>query len=107
MVGGKCLLISSPLPLAPLAVAGFLVADLVAWQYFDRFAGCLDFRCSGFCFARSLCWNVGWFAGFKRLVPMPFLAFVAASQQPSTIGALLQTFIVFALPNFPAEMSAG
>ena len=30
---------ASPLPPAPLAVAGFLVAGLVAWQYSDRCAG--------------------------------------------------------------------
>ena len=34
---------ASPLPPAPLAVAGFLVAGLVAWEYSDRLAGLLDF----------------------------------------------------------------
>ena len=30
---------ASPLPPAPLAVAGFMVAGLAAWQYSDRLAG--------------------------------------------------------------------
>ena len=34
---------ASPLPPAPLAVAGFMVAGLMAWQYYDRLAGLLDF----------------------------------------------------------------
>ena len=34
---------ASPLPPAPLAVAGFMVAGLVAWQCCDRLAGLLDF----------------------------------------------------------------
>ena len=32
-------LMASPLPPAPLAVAGFLVAGLVSWQYSDRPVG--------------------------------------------------------------------
>ena len=39
---------TSPLLPAPLAVAGFLVAGFVAWQYSDRLAGLLGFRCSVF-----------------------------------------------------------
>ena len=34
---------ASPLPLAPLAVAGFMVAGLAVWQYSDRLAGLLGF----------------------------------------------------------------
>ena len=34
---------ASPLPLAPLAVAGFMVVGLVGWQYSDRLAGLLGF----------------------------------------------------------------
>ena len=34
---------ASPLPPAPLAVAGFMVAGLVAWQYYDRLAGLFGF----------------------------------------------------------------
>jgi hypothetical protein len=34
---------ASPLPPAPLAVAGFMVAGLAAWQYSDRLAGLLGF----------------------------------------------------------------
>ena len=34
---------ASPLPPAPLAVAGFMVAGLAAWQYSDRLAGVLGF----------------------------------------------------------------
>ena len=52
----KCLLFftlylkASPLPPAPLAVAGFMVAGLAAWQYSDRLAGLLDFAvCFLFC----------------------------------------------------------
>ena len=41
---------ASPLPPAPLAVAGFMVAGLAAWQYSDRLAGLLDFAvCFLFC----------------------------------------------------------
>ena len=36
-------LMASPLPPVPLAVAGFMVVGLVAWQYSDRLAGLLDF----------------------------------------------------------------
>ena len=42
---------ASPLPPAPLAVAGFMVAGLVAWQYSDRLAGVL-----GFAVWFSFCW---------------------------------------------------
>ena len=34
---------ASPLPPAPLAVAGFMVAGLVAWQYSSWLAGLLGF----------------------------------------------------------------
>ena len=34
---------ASPLPPAPLAVAGVMVAGLAAWQYSDRLAGLLGF----------------------------------------------------------------
>ena len=34
---------ASPLPPAPLAVAGFMVAGLAAWQYSDRLVGLLGF----------------------------------------------------------------
>ena len=34
---------ASPLPPAPLAVAGFMVVGLVAWQYYDRLAVLLGF----------------------------------------------------------------
>ena len=41
---------ASPLPPAPLAVAGFMVAGLAAWQYSDRLAGLLGFAvCFLFC----------------------------------------------------------
>ena len=41
---------ASPLPPAPLAVAGFMVAGLAAWQYSDRLAGLLGFAvCFWFC----------------------------------------------------------
>ena len=39
----KIYLKASPLPPAPLAVAGFMVAGLVPWQYYDRLAGLLGF----------------------------------------------------------------
>ena len=41
---------ASPLPPAPLAVAGFMVAGLAAWQYSDRLAGLMGFAvCFLFC----------------------------------------------------------
>ena len=54
---------ASPLPPAPLAVAGFMVAGLVAWHYYDRLAGLLGFTV-WFCFASTLCWSVCWLVGF-------------------------------------------
>ena len=36
---------ASPMPPAPLAVAGFLVAGLVAWYSSDWLAGLLGFGC--------------------------------------------------------------
>ena len=50
----------SPLPPAPLAVAGFLVAGLVAWQYSDRLAGLLDLAVRFFAVLVS---SAGLFAG--------------------------------------------
>ena len=51
---------TSPLPPVPLVIAGFLVADLVAWQYSDRFGYCwlVEFLMFGVCFACSLYCNV-------------------------------------------------
>ena len=51
---------ASPLPPAPLAVAGFMVAGLVAWQYSDRLAGLLGFAVWFFVL---LVLSVGVFAG--------------------------------------------
>ena len=51
---------ASPLPPAPLAVAGFMVAGLVAWQYSDRLAGLMGFAV---CFFVLLVPSVGVFAG--------------------------------------------
>ena len=46
----KYYLKASPLPPAPLAVAGFMVAGVVAWQYSDRLAGLMGFAvCFLFC----------------------------------------------------------
>ena len=54
------------MPPAPLAVAGFMVAGVAAWQYSDRPAGLLAcwVLLSGFCFASTLCWSVCWLVGF-------------------------------------------
>ena len=41
--GWEFYLKASPLPPAPLVVAGFMVAGLAAWQYSDRLAGLLGF----------------------------------------------------------------
>ena len=60
---------ASPLPPAPLAVAGFMVAGLAAWQYSDRLAGLLVLL-SGFCFASTLGWSVCWLVRFWMLVSM-------------------------------------
>ena len=51
---------ASPLPPAPLAIAGFLVAGLVVWQYSDRLGYCwlVGFLLFGVCFAGSLYCNV-------------------------------------------------
>ena len=51
---------ASPLPPAPLAVSGFMVAGLVAWQYSDRLGYCwlVRFLLFGVCFAGSLYCNV-------------------------------------------------
>ena len=51
---------ASPLPPASLAIAGFLVAGLVAWQYSDRLGYCwlVGFLLFGVCFAGSLYCNV-------------------------------------------------
>ena len=48
------------MPPAPLAIAGFLVAGLVAWQYSDRlgYYRLVGFSLFGVCFAGSLCCNV-------------------------------------------------
>ena len=48
------------MPPAPLAIAGFLVAGLVAWQYSDRFGYCwlVGLLLFGVCFAGSLYCNV-------------------------------------------------
>ena len=43
VVDRSCYLKASPLPPAPWAVAGFMVAGLAAWQYSDRLAGLLGF----------------------------------------------------------------
>ena len=53
---------ASPLPPAPLAVAGFMVSGLGDWQYSDRLAGLLACRVllSGFVL---LVLSVGVFAG--------------------------------------------
>ena len=47
---------ASPLPPAPLAITGFLVVGLVAWQYSDRLGYCwlAGFLLFGVCFAGSL-----------------------------------------------------
>ena len=45
---------ASSLPPAPLAVVGFLVTGLVAWQSSDRLAGLLGVGCLFSCFAGSL-----------------------------------------------------
>ena len=51
---------ASPLPPALLAIAGFLVDGLVAWQYSDRFGYCwlVGFLLFGVCFAGSFYCNV-------------------------------------------------
>ena len=48
------------MPLAPLAIAGFLVAGLVAWHCPDLFGYCwlVGFLLFGVCFAGSLYRNV-------------------------------------------------
>ena len=55
---------ASPLPPAPLAVAGFMVAGLVAWQYSNRLVGLLSFAV-WFCWLAQvlLVLSVGGFAG--------------------------------------------
>ena len=57
----KCLK-ASPLPPAPLAVACFMVAGLVASHYFDRLAGLLGFAV-WFLFRYPIVLSVGVFAG--------------------------------------------
>ena len=56
----KVYLKASPLPPAPLAVAGFMVVGLVAWQYSDRLAGLLDLAVRFFAVLVS---SAGLFAG--------------------------------------------
>ena len=51
---------ASPLPPAPLAVAGVMVVGLVAWQYSDRLAGLLDLAVRFFAVLVS---SAGLFAG--------------------------------------------
>ena len=50
----------SPLPPGPSAIAGLLVAGLVAWQYSDRLGYCwlVGFLLLGVCFTGSLYCNV-------------------------------------------------
>ena len=51
---------ASPLPPAPLAIAGFLVVGLVVWQYSDRLGYCwlVGLLLLGGCFAGSVYCNV-------------------------------------------------
>ena len=82
---------ASPLPPAPLAVAFFLVAGLVAWQSFDGLAGLLAcwVLLSVFCFANTLCWSVCWLVGFWMLDSRPrFFVFAAATLQPLSYALL-------------------
>ena len=73
MVVNGLYLKASPLPPAALAVAGFMVAGLAAWQCSDRLAGLLGFAvCFLFCFASTVCWSVCWFSGCWMLVSMLF-----------------------------------
>ena len=73
---------ASPLPPAPLAVAGFMVAGLAAWQYSDRLAGLLE--CAVwflFCeYSLLECLLARWFLDVSSQAT--FLAFAAASPQP-------------------------
>ena len=71
-----------PLPLAPLAVAGFMVVALVAWQYSDRLAGLLCFTFWFlFCWYSLLeCLLARW--SLDVSFHATFLVFAAASLQP-------------------------
>ena len=107
---------ASPLPLAHLAVAGFLVAGPVAWQYSDRLTGLLGclVLLSEFCFASTLL-LVRWFldVSFHAIC----LVFAAASIQHLTSAHCFKTSgsdrsdgfrcVFFVLLNSSAEISAG
>ena len=60
LVRCECQYKASPLPPAPLAIAGFLVAGLVVWQYSDRLGYCwlVGLLLLGVCFAGSVYCNV-------------------------------------------------
>ena len=83
---------------APLAVAGFLLAGLVAWQYLILI-GLVPcwlgvFLLFGVFLAGSLCCNVCWFACCWMLAFMSFLlgsAFASLSLQPLSIAHCCKT----------------
>ena len=81
---------ASPLTLAPLAIAGFLVAGLVAWQYSDRLGHCwlAGFLLFGVCFAGSLYCNVRKFldASFHVICVALAVASLQVSLQLLTIA---------------------
>ena len=72
------------MPPGPLAIAGFLVAGLVAWQFPDRLGYCwlVGFMLFGVCFAGSLYCNV------PKLLDVSFHGISLASAVASLLVSL-------------------